>query len=475
MSQRKSTEISGDVSVGRNVNIGGSAIVRVNALVKKNLRVEGWLDARNVKAANKGVFSTLDSLRESYPRPHYGWFAGIPATEAEISGLGLSAERGKAYLRLYIGVDGEWVREPTGKLYEIVIDMERLDDLEEDLSGLRGEHDELKQEVADQETEIAEMRIDIDSVAELADAANKTANEANARSKYNSQALSSINTEFRAGLDKLRQAHEADIKKMEDAVGAPSGIAPLDASAKVPAAYLPGYVDDVVEFGEWLSPQGGGVIETFPIGTYTEKSSADAGCVVVYHEYGRQLLLRETLEDECRYYADWADGEAYGMLADGERKPVSGKVYTCSTTSQTYRWSGEHLVVIGTDLALGRTSSTAFPGDGGRLLEEKVEDLESAQELTEAMLFVNANQANGYDGPYLHVLGAVAELPEACRRQGVVVTFKYAAFAAGPFPIYKWTSFQWIGGDWDDEECWIPYVGGGVTALSTDEILELIK
>ena len=75
MSSIKTTEIEGDVSIGRHVGVGGNAHVQGNAVVKKNLIVEGWLEAKNVKSANKGLFTTVEKLREAYPRPHDGWWA----------------------------------------------------------------------------------------------------------------------------------------------------------------------------------------------------------------------------------------------------------------------------------------------------------------------------------------------------------------------------------------------------------------
>lgn len=47
----------------------------------------------------------------------------------------------------------------------------------------------------------------------------------------------------------------------------------------------------------------------------------------------------------------------------------SGKIYVDTTTNITYRWSGSQYVAIGSDLALGETSSTAFAGDRGKTLE----------------------------------------------------------------------------------------------------------
>lgn len=80
MSQVKTTELEGDVAIGRHVTVGGNATVRGNANVKKNLRVEGWLDAPNVIGVNKGLFPNIEALRASYPYPEPGWYAMIGAT-----------------------------------------------------------------------------------------------------------------------------------------------------------------------------------------------------------------------------------------------------------------------------------------------------------------------------------------------------------------------------------------------------------
>lgn len=75
MSQVKATEIEGDVAIGRHVTAGGDAKVQGNCTVKKGLRVEGWLDAPNIKHPCKGMFRTKDELVETYPEPHNGWWA----------------------------------------------------------------------------------------------------------------------------------------------------------------------------------------------------------------------------------------------------------------------------------------------------------------------------------------------------------------------------------------------------------------
>ena len=59
MSSIKTTQIDGDVSVGRNVMIGGKADIAGSVSVGHNLKVDGWLEAPNIKGANKGIFLTV--------------------------------------------------------------------------------------------------------------------------------------------------------------------------------------------------------------------------------------------------------------------------------------------------------------------------------------------------------------------------------------------------------------------------------
>ena len=84
--------------------------------------------------------------------------------------------------------------------------------------------------------------------------------------------------------------------------GAANGVAELDEYGKVPSSQLPSYVDDVLE---------------------------------------------------------------YATLANFPENGETGKVYIAINTNITYRWSGTTYVPIGSDLALGETSSTAYRGDRG--------------------------------------------------------------------------------------------------------------
>ena len=94
MSSVKTTQLDGDVSVGRNTSIGGSLIIQGGGRVKGTLVIDGWLDAKNIKGSNKGIFTTVEKLREAYPRPHDGWWAIVGNTLPS---------------PIYVGDGGEWV------------------------------------------------------------------------------------------------------------------------------------------------------------------------------------------------------------------------------------------------------------------------------------------------------------------------------------------------------------------------------
>jgi hypothetical protein len=62
----------------------------------------------------------------------------------------------------------------------------------------------------------------------------------------------------------------------------------------------------------------------------------------------------------------------YANLASFPATGESGKIYVALDTNKTYRWSGSAYVEISQSLALGETSSTAFPGDRGKAIEDKI-------------------------------------------------------------------------------------------------------
>ena len=125
MSSIKTTQIDGDISVGRNVALGGKATVAGSVTIGHNLKVSGWLEAPNIKDVNKGIFATLTDLQTAYPEPRDGWLAGVGTSSP---------------FTAYIGDDGEW--SATGGTIAITIDLsdyvskEDYDDLEDDVEDL---------------------------------------------------------------------------------------------------------------------------------------------------------------------------------------------------------------------------------------------------------------------------------------------------------------------------------------------------
>ena len=99
------------------------------------------------------------------------------------------------------------------------------------------------------------------------------------------------------------------VQEFIDSKGAPNGLASLNESGIIPSAQLPSYVDDVIE------------VNTFS-----------------------------------------------NLPGTGE----SGKIYIVQDTNLTYRWSGTAYVEISKSLALGETSSTAYPGDKGKATTDKL-------------------------------------------------------------------------------------------------------
>lgn len=103
-----------------------------------------------------------------------------------------------------------------------------------------------------------------------------------------------------------------ELTNFKNTKGKANGLASLDDSGKVPSTQLPSYVDDVLEFTQ---------------------------------------------------------------LNQLPKPGVSGKIYVVTSTNLQYRWSGSNYVEISKSLALGETSSTAYPGNKGKATTDVVNSL----------------------------------------------------------------------------------------------------
>ena len=62
------------------------------------------------------------------------------------------------------------------------------------------------------------------------------------------------------------------------------------------------------------------------------------------------------------------DVEEYSGLSSFPKEGEAGKIYVAMDSNLTYRWSGSTYVEISPSIALGETSTTAYPGDKGKQL-----------------------------------------------------------------------------------------------------------
>lgn len=162
----------------------------------------------------------------------------------------------------------------------------QIEDLKEADSNLSNRidnlDDKIDKEIADREAEIDRIENKFDGVTDKLE-----------------EALQKEIEDRKAGDTTITNSLNAFISTK----GQPGGLAELDSTGKVPAAQLPSYVDDVLEFS---------TKDQFP-------------------------QIGET-----------------------------GKIYVSKDTNLTYRWTGTQYLEISQSLALGETPSTAYPGDKGK-------------------------------------------------------------------------------------------------------------
>ena len=354
MSSIPTKQIDGDVAVGRDVNIGGKATIRGSAKVGHNLTVDGWLEAKNIKGPNKGLFKTAAQLREAYPNPHEGWWALVT-----VEGSAASDHLGQ----LYIADGGTWVAQVDSNGNPLLKGNPTVDSTEymEAVEGMTADLEAVKVDVNQNKEDVRSLRSTQTTQGESINTLKKTVSD------NKSELANSI-----SGVQK-------DLTAFKNTKGTADGLAPLDENGQVPSQYLPGYVDDVLEFGGIVS----GITAQF---LSVNKSSTDENCAVVYNKTTETFVLRYTQPSESEfdlhptitYYNNWLDGDLFGDGTVLGRKPHSGKIFMDVSTNKTYRWSGTTLAVIGSDLALGHSSGTAFPGDEGADLQERIDAAEGA-------------------------------------------------------------------------------------------------
>lgn len=174
----------------------------------------------------------------------------------------------------------------------------------------------------------------------------------------NGKKLSTNPTISKSDVGLSNVTNDAQVKRSE--MGVAGGVATLGSDSKVPAAQLPSFVDDVLEYAGTVS---GVTIQP------TSQSSVDA----VYYDTTHKSFCGKKGNS---YYNNWNTvGEEalpvnrFGTILSTTITPFSNKIYVDTSKNKTYRWSGTDLVQLDSGLTLGETASTAFAGNRGKALE----------------------------------------------------------------------------------------------------------
>ena len=264
---------------------------------------------------------------------------------------------------------------------------------------------------------LAELRAGINSASNAAATAQNGANSAN---RTLSEVITSIST-MRDGMATVEtkviensaniEGLSSEVSDIFEQIGKPSGIAPLDALGKVPAANLPAFVDDVVEFEAFNSSAN---VESREI---PELGTSDLQTPIYFCSPLNRFVIYNP--EDLLLYSNWPGEDTY----QSNYIPVTGKVFLCKSDGKCYRWSGSQLAAIGSDLVLGETSSTAFAGNRGVALEQKVTSLQLSSQW-QNLTIVNINVWKNEPTTVYDLAAVVSTLLNAGRlTAGMVVVY----------------------------------------------------
>lgn len=177
-------EISGDIAVDGDTTIGGDAKVRGSVAVGHNLRVDGWLEARNIKSCNKGLYSSEERLRAAYPNPLPGWWA-------------LVGERIPA--QMYVVEEGAWRGQTDADGNAVLCEDISVDtrDFNAIVEEVRGEITEVEEKAETIKGDIGEIREVMEVASGILANANEVGNEALRLSKEIESDLKSFHADYK--------------------------------------------------------------------------------------------------------------------------------------------------------------------------------------------------------------------------------------------------------------------------------------
>ena len=439
-------QLDGDVSVGRNVAVGGKADVKGSMTVGHNLKVDGWLEAKNIKGPNKGLFKTAEQLRIAYPNPHDGWWALVGDT--------LPAP-------IYRGDGGEWVatgKEGGNPTVDSSEYMAAVEQLTEDINAVKSDVKENKEDIKNLRSTQTTMGDQVNNIQKTANGAATAADKA----------------------QKTADKAQTNINEFKNTKGEAGGIAQLDESRNIPEDNIPTKFDNVIDFYETDS----GIIAQL---SAIDKSSSDENCTVVYNEDSNCFVLcYHPADAEALYYNEWLDGRRFGVATSKGRQPEGGKIYTSTISNKCYHWNGKSLVLVGSDISLGYTEETAFPGSDGKQLQSTalelggrlatVSDLQNKHQYELiARNTINTNDLLGLNDravTFSVILEKIADLDNAISymKPGVVLSF---------ITENGWQNKQWTNAgkktaeDWKKESNWTDFGSNGSSIGNTVNVNDL--
>ena len=135
------------------------------------------------------------------------------------------------------------------------------------------------------------------------------------------------------------------------------------------------------------------------LGTAASKNVGTASGVAELDEYGKIISsqLPSYVDDVIEGYYKEDDGKFYEESTfETEITPESGKIYTDLGHDVTYRWGGSTYVAIGSSLALGETSSTAYRGDRGKAAYDHASDSSKVSQASNTGLYKVGFTAEGH-------------------------------------------------------------------------------
>lgn len=321
----KNTTFEGDIAVGRHVTTGGGINAQGDSVFEKGLKVKGWLDARNIRGACKGLFATPEELDKSYPRPLNGWWALVGNT--------MPAE-------VYVVSNHKWI--PSGGV---------VNDLNVEL------HSYLTKDEA--ELNYGEAITEINELLGKGAIINPATMELTATSLAAVLSFNYTTTNGVSAIKKISIPASTDDK---------AGLFTPELLSRIFAAIRAG--DDVVEeeinnlrnlVAKLIQPFDD-IINIDASKILPNTSSSTEGKIVFNESTGTFVCMVSTiignLLQTYEYYSNWIGAEAYGdVVSMSGRVPDANKIYSSHRTF--YQWTGQTLDAIAggdVDAVLSETS-----------------------------------------------------------------------------------------------------------------------